>query len=363
MRVLIICDHYPLSPRVNKVRNSLLKLYPNSKVEVFAWNRENKKVNEDYVKTCDQELGYGNKIKKAKGFIKFTKRARAYVRSFKPTHIHAIDIEMLIASVLILNNEKLIYEVYDIKFCRPKIIKTIREKIETLVIKQYVDGVIFASPFFDIYYTEIGVKNVKKVTLNNKPSYEMSKCKKNNCYISKFESCKKDKIIIGFIGTVRYKEILINLINASIKLENIIILIAGNGPSYEHIKRYIENNALERNVIMTGRYNTNDLATIYDICDYIWAAYPNKNLNVKYAISNKFFESILFKKKVIVAESTMLGNVVKELNIGYTVNPYNLEEIYNLLKKLKKNYYIGENINFGEGLYWKDEEHKLLSIY
>lgn len=362
MKILILCDHYPLSPRVKKVRNSLLKLYPSSTIKVFAWNRENNMVSEDYVVTFNQDIGYGNKLKKALNLPKFIKQAKIYAKKFNPTHIHAIDIEMLITSTLISSNENLIYEVYDIKFYKPRIIKLIREKIETFIIRKHIKGIIFASPFFDIYYTQIGIRDIQKIVLNNKPSSNMIGSRETS-YMNQFEVLLEGKCVIGFIGTVRYQNILINLIDASRSLDNIAILIAGDGPSYNYIKDYIEDNDLGNKVIMTGRYEIEDLKTIYDACDYVWAAYPNEDLNVKYAVSNKFFESMVFGKKVIVSELTMLGDMVEEMDVGYTVNPYDVEEIYDLLKVLEKKYNKKSYMSFDEGLFWEDEEIKLLNIY
>ena len=361
MKILILCDHYPLSPRVKKLRNSLLKLYPGSVVKVFAWNRENNLVKEDYVETFNQNIGYGNKIGKALNLVKFLRNSKLCIKKFKPTHVHAIDIEMLIVSGLILKNEKLIYEVYDIKFYKPKIVKFIREKIETFFIKKYVNSIIFASPFFDNYYTQIGIENILKVTLNNKPSCEMLECKDSH-YMNPFKKFLDGKLVIGFIGTVRYSDILINLIDSSRTLDDIIILIAGNGPSYNYIKDYITHNDLKYKVIMTGRYESNDLKSIYNVCDYIWAAYPNNDFNVKYAISNKFFESMVFNKKVIVSRDTMLGDYIEKENVGFTIDPYNTKQIIDLLRSLNKSN-INNNIVFDDGLYWEDEEEKLSNIY
>lgn len=362
MRILILCDHYPLSPRVIKMRNSLMELYPNSIVRVFAWNRENNVVNEDYVETFNQSLGYGNKIKKALNLVRFIKQAGIYVKKFKPTYIHAIDVEMLLTSVLISNGQKIIYEVYDIKFFRNKILNEIREKTEFFALKKYVDSMILASPFFEIYYNDNKMQNIKKVTINNKPSKEVLLKKRSN-YMAQYKGKIENKLVVGFIGTIRYKEILINLINASKELDNIVILLAGDGPYFEHIKTYINENGFKSKVIMTGRYSNYDLKDIYDACDYIWAAYPNKDLNVKYAISNKFFESIIFRKKVIVSESTMLGEYVYKSDNGLTVNPYSVDDIMLLLKSLKRYECKKANNSLKEGLYWEDEHHKLLNIY
>jgi glycosyltransferase involved in cell wall biosynthesis len=364
MKILILCDHYPLSPRVKKMRTSLNKLYPNSTVKVFAWNRSNYSIIEDYVISFNQSIGYGKKLRKLFNILKFAKKARTIKNEFKPDYIHSIDAEMLIVSSLIFQKCKLVYEVYDIKYFRNKFINWVREKTEFHIIKRYVNGIIFASPFFDIYYKEKGIQGVKTITINNKPAKDVTSGPKSD-YMSKYNGKLQNKIVVGFIGTIRYESILINLIDACMELDNIIVLLAGNGPFYNYINSYVGNNDMKTKVIMTGRYSSEDLESIYESCDYIWAAYPNKNLNVKYAISNKFFESLIFRRKIIVSESTMIGDYVSENNVGLTVNPYSVEGIRNLLKSLNKNIYSYSmtKISIGKGLYWEDEEEELRNIY
>lgn len=362
MKILILCDHYSISPRVKKIRNSLIKLAPGIDVKVFAWNRNNRDIGEDYVFTYDQNIGYGNKLHKLLNMGKFTKSAKVFVDNFKPDYIHAIDIEMLISSKIISKESKIVYEVYDIKFFQNKIINWMREKIEFLIINKYVEAMVLASPYFGIYYKKNNIRNIKTIVMNNKPERELDTSIKSD-YMDNYKNLLSDKIVIGFIGTVRYQDILTNLIDASARLDNLVILIAGDGPSSNYIKDYIKENSLEAKVIMTGRYNIKDLECIYGNCDYIWAAYPNRDLNVKYAISNKFFESMVYGKKMIVSEKTMLGNHVKEKKLGFTVDPYDVEKISNLLGDLEKHRVDDNNLIVEKSLYWEDEELRLKNIY
>ena len=57
MEVLIVCDHYPISPRINKIRNSILNINSKYKVKVLVWNRALKSVKEDFVISSIMNLG------------------------------------------------------------------------------------------------------------------------------------------------------------------------------------------------------------------------------------------------------------------------------------------------------------------
>ena len=105
----------------------------------------------------------------------------------------------------------------------------------------------------------------------------------------------------------------------------------GEGPDLQYLKNKYSNHS---NIIFTGKYNYNDISKFYVDSDFVWAAYPSKDYNVKYAISNKFHESIQYLTPCIYAEETMLGDYVKEKNIGLTVDPYNTYKISSLLDKI-----------------------------
>lgn len=362
MKILMICDHYPLSPRVKKIRESLIKLYPKSIIKVMAWNRNNEDIKEDYVVALNQEIGYGNRYKKLINLYEFMKKVRKEIKLFKPTYIHAIDFEMLVVASLTSRSSKIIYEVYDIKFFNNKIVNRLREKIEKFIITNRLENIILASPYFKKYYIQQGIKQKNIVTLNNKPSVKYIQNSKQG-YMKGYSEIIKDKITIGFIGTIRYKDILLNLINATKDNEGVLIFLIGSGPDYEYFFNYVKSNNIGDKVIMTGRYDMDDLEEIYKYMDYIWAVYPNKDTNVKYAISNKFFESQVFNKKVIVANETFLGEEVIEKSLGYSVNPYEVKNIQNLINQFKKN--IGQDINqeYIENMFWEKEERQLIKIY
>src|SRR5699024_4820408 len=262
----------------------------------------------------------------------FMRKAKEKVKKYKPTHIHAIDLEMLITAKTISNKEKIIYEVYDLKTFKNRALNKIREKIEFSLLSQGIHGIILASPYFKEYYKE-KIKNINTIFINNKPVKSIN-IDFNSGYMDNYKVELENYIVIGFVGTVRYEEILKNLINAVEKTEKVKLIISGGGPCFDSLRAYIHKNKLEKKVIMTGRYEQVDLLYIYSGCDYIWAAYPNDDLNVKYAISNKYFESILFRRKIIVSENTLLGNDVVSKQIGFTINPYNSDEIEKLLISL-----------------------------
>ena len=98
----------------------------------------------------------------------------------------------------------------------------------------------------------------------------------------------------------------------------------GNGPDLDILKDYCKDIP---NVHLFGKYEYRDIQGLYKVSDLIWAVYPNKDYSVKYAISNKFYESMYLGVPCVYANETELGDFVDANQIGYTVNPYCVDDI------------------------------------
>lgn len=360
MKILILCDHYPLSPRVIKMRNSILKIKECSEVEVFCWNRKNQEVTEDYVVPYNKTSEYGNFLKNAFGIINFIEAAKNHIKKYNPFYIHAIDLPMLIAAAASTQTHRIIYEVYDIKSVRNSILNKIRETIEVFIINKRVDKLIYASPYFYIYYNNKLKINKKYINLNNKPNESVGLTKTN--YMEPYKERIRNKMVIGFVGNIRHKELLLNLIYAINLLEGVVVLLAGEGIAADKIKSDIKNKDVEKKVIFTGRFESIDLSAIYESCNYVWAAYPNKTANVMYAVSNKFYECIVFRTKIIVSNNTFLSEDVIKNDIGYVIDPYDKNDIKKMVLKLKE-IYSHDVLNTQMNSYWEDDELQLPDIY
>lgn len=352
MKILIVIDHYPISPRCKKIAESYKKVL-NADVKIVAWNRKNICKNDnDEIFLINSNIGYGNALKKLNGLVFFRSKLMKIIDEYNPDIVHSIDFEMRLVVNTIKNKFKNIYEIYDVKFLNNKYLNYILRNIDNYIFKRS-DMIIYASPYFSSQYPKL---SLEEVVINNKPN-------KTDININKRD--KDNKITISFIGTIRYYEILKNLIDVCKNNDNVQVMLSGDGPDLNKIKEYIIKNDI-RNVILTGRYNIKDIDKLYLKSDLIWSAYPMDE-NVKIAISNKFFESILYRKPIIVSNFTMLGEEVEKKNIGFSLNPHDKNDIENLIKLITENKNeINNKIksisNINENLFWEDEEIKLEKI-
>ena len=351
MRVLLIDGIYQINTRNRRIINTLKKKY---EVKFCAWNRENVrfKDKENYIYSSNE--GYGNKIKKLLGMKDYLKYIKNVIKNYNPEIIIASQWDMLLLIRLCNFKGKVIYENLDLPTSSNKLVLKTLLLLEKLMLKK-VDGIIYASRFFLPLYSNY---KIKELLLENLPLKEIDE--------REYKIEERKKIKISFIGTLRYFETMKNLLIASKNEENIEIYLVGKGPENNKFRKFIKEKKL-KNIFMIESYKYEEIKKLYLNTDIIWAVYPNKDYNVKFAISNKFFESILFEKPCFFAKNTLLGNFVEHNNIGITVDSYNVEEIKKKLEELNKNIIskLQENIKKykkNQKLYWEDNELELLNF-
>lgn len=351
-KILLIDGVYPINTRSFRLYETLKKKY---EIKFCSWNRNN-------LHHCDKtnfiyssNEGYGNKIKKIFGMYAYYKYIKKVNNEYKPDIIMASHWDMLFLCSF-LKNKKLIYDNLDMPTSKNRIILKFLKLLEFYLIKN-TKVMICASRFFISEYKNV---DIKQYVVENLPLKSTLNIKKVN-----FES---EKIKLSFIGTVRYYEILKNLINSLRHLEDKIdFYIIGIGPDEEKLKNLVRINK-QKNIKFLGKYDYKEIEKYYKSSDLIWAAYPWKDYNVKHAISNKFFESILYEKPCFFSINTFLGNYVKENKIGFIIDPYNpnsffenieMEELKNEIKNINQNIKAYKK---NKKMFWEELESDIYKI-
>jgi glycosyltransferase involved in cell wall biosynthesis len=355
-KIILIDSSYPINNRNIKILNSLTGI----KKAVIAWNRDERMCQP--LHDCDEYI-FKSRAQYGHQWLKFFKLTfymcfiRKIIKRLKPDIIIASHWEILfLVSLVKPKGCNLIYENLDMPTADNKLFLMIQRKIEKCSLER-TDVIIFASRFFVSEYEHF---KKKIYILENKPLLDILSDKP-----AKYHHIT-GKMKISFIGNLRYFEIMCNLISATEKLP-IDILFFGDGPDYLKLKSFVKD---RDNVYFFGKYDYEDIKCIYDLSDIIWAVYPNKDYNVKYAISNKFFESLLFKKPAFFANNTFLGKLVEIKKIGLVVDPYNIENINATIREILLNrnqlYEITENIeryNSENDQFWDKEIEKIKEIF
>ena len=322
LHILLIDDSFPINTRNRKILSSLAKHYENNvTLSVITWDRNNdyKEELEGYY-VYKKASKYGSKTSKLLNICGYRQFCHATIEALHPDVVIASHWNnLMIVPRLNRHQQMLIYENLDVP-TESRILRKMTTILEHWHMRR-VDLTIHASRFFTRLYSP----KINQLILENKPTFQASPPQ---------EYMIHQPIRIAFIGSLRYRDISKVLIDAVRGDKRFLLYFHGDGHARQYLETYAEKAS---NITFTGRYAYEDIAKLYQQTDILWAAYPNKDFNVIYAISNKFHESLSFGIPTIYADNTCLGNLVVENHIGMVVDPYSVKAIKYLLEQIVSN--------------------------
>ncbi|SJZ74236.1 glycosyltransferase [Sediminibacterium ginsengisoli] len=198
--------------------------------------------------------------------------------------------------------------------------------LEKSLLKRVEKLVVSSPEFGDKYYKKIFSREI--VLLENLPAKNV------------WDNFKKEKssfFSIGFIGILRYKPSLYQLVDAVEELNGkgieMKVLFAGGGNSRDLKEKIKVENLFE----IQGPYEyAKDIKDLYRALDLIYAVYDNKDRNCQLAMPNKFYESIITGIPILVASGTFIGKMVEQLGIGATVSTGDKDALITLLSNTEQ---------------------------
>ncbi len=220
----------------------------------------------------------------------------------------------------------LILEVGDIRKIQvnSNMIGIIVRAIDRYFVKK-CDLLIVTSPdFYEEYYSKWLKVTIPVVILENKVD-------DFTCSLSPIinRSIVSSKIKIGYFGLLRC-EWTWNVLKRLSENDKFQIFIAGYPMISVDFSEEANNNS---NIEYFGEYKSpDDLAELYGSVDIVWASYPlqkKHDWNMKWARTNRFYESCFYKKPVICLKNTSDSKRVKHLNIGLVLQSSEVEYIVN----------------------------------
>lgn len=336
MKLTFLFSHSP-DPRINK-RISTLKLHYDT--SIIYWNRnKNLKLNNVHNDIENIEISEHsestNPINRIIPTIKFAIRAIRTINKIKPDILYVGNIDMLMIAYLATigrkNKVKFIYEIADLHrlvIDEPRnsievVIKKLTVYLEYILCKKIDLLVITSEKFYDMYFNKL-ISKEKVIVVPNTPNKDVF-----NSYTHK----NSGKFTVGFIGVVRYKEQMKMLLNAADKC-NINVLFAGSEMN-EEIKSICKD---KNNVEYYGKYDYDkEIAKLYGKVDCIYSVYDADLNNVRIALPNKLYESILCETPIIVSKNTYLSDLVESMGVGVSISHNSIDDLVSCLKNISTN--------------------------
>lgn len=297
--------------------------------EIIYWDRQS--LNE----TSDNEEGYvvykrKSKLKKNRilklfdfylfsRFLKRTIKEREYKKLIILTTINGILLSRLLKNKY---KNKYIYDIRDYSYEHFSFYKRIEKKVILNSSMTFI-----SSPGFK----EFLPKSDKYLIAHNfNPKY-IDKNQENEYH----DGLLKPPIKLLFLGSIRHLEFDKSFVSLFKENDSFLLEYAGSGPDKEKLEKFILKNKIN-NTFLSGYYINANKRNIIANSNLLINCYPVNKHN-RYAISNKYYDSIIYKKPQIVSKGSISEKLINEKGLGIAIDIDNKETpeiIQNWYKKI-----------------------------
>lgn len=149
----------------------------------------------------------------------------------------------------------------------------------------------------------------------------------------------------GIVSSSRQLELLIDLaelLGDSYELYLMLIYKSGTKHIYKRLKQKAKDSS---NIYFLPPVKRENLVQFCNQFDLGIIFFPPRNLNLKHALPNKFFEMIQSRLGIIVGPDYEMSPIVKEYNLGIVSNSWNVSDLAEMIKNCsnEKIYSFKEN--------------------
>jgi len=288
-------------------------------------------------------------------------KIRKIVKNNKDNKVLYYSFGYMLTFILLLNKVNIyVYEMSDIIYGRKRIkwVRWFFKFIDKRMINNSVLTVMTSEGFYNYFFNDIEANNI--IIQKNKLDISFSEIDRDDINTT----IHAENLIFSYVGAFRYP-------NTIFRFARII------GEKYPHHSFHFYGESHLRNEveILEKRYNNikyfgpfknpDDLSGIYDNIDIVVACYDTSGLNERIAEPNKLYESIFFKKPIIVSKNTYLEKKVKELKCGMSIDATNDQNIINFINNLNQDKLdsVIKNIDSIKGNYTIDDNSKKIMNY
>ncbi|MDS0526533.1 glycosyltransferase [Clostridium sp. SHJSY1] len=362
----------PVDPdsRVEKEVNTLIK--NGYDVKIIGWDRSEKykckekilKLEHGYVKIYRLGIpaSFGGGFKSnLKPLINFQFKLMRNLVKHRNEYdlVHACDLDTALTAFICskLLKKKLIYDIFDYyvqAFSVPKMLKKSIESLDHKIINN-ADGVIICTEKRREQIIKTSPKEL--VIIHNTPPIV-----ENEFKTIKLNQEKVKIVYVGILAKGRFIKEIGDIVKEN---KNYELHIGGFGELESYCKNLSDEN---ENIIFYGKLEYRKTLELENSCDIMTAIYDPSIQNHHYAAPNKFYESLMLGKPVIMAKDTGVDSIVLENEIGQVID-YNKDSLVkgidnlvmkrdewaDMAKKMKK-IYINQ-------FSWGEMEDRLLELY
>lgn len=315
----------PIRPDSRVEKEAACLVEAGYEVLILSWDRDkNHEVQDGVVMAFGFKIpiiwfGYkadfGAGMKSLKPFLLFQTALFFWLTKHRNEYdiIHACDFDTAFTACHIkhLYHKTLIFDIFDFLYGEPKnLLQKCIRGIQNRIINS-ADATIICT---EQRKQQIRDSHPKKLAIihNTPPKVE----------IDKKESYSRNRNIkVCYVGVLQDWRLLEDIPQFFIEHPNYELHIGGFG-KYENEYQRLANEY--PNIIYYGRLPYNKTLELEADCDIMLAIYDPKLENHRFAAPNKFYESLMLARPVVMAKGTGMSNIVDENQIGVTID-YSIE--------------------------------------
>lgn len=358
----------PVKPdsRVEKEAYSLTKA--GYSVHILAWDRGSDILeSDDYIVVANEQIAitrlghpatYGEGFKNIKSYLAFQLHMRKWLKTKNFDVIHACDFDTAFFSRGIARKykSKFVFDIFDFIYGRPRnLFQNCVKKAQLRIINR-ADATIIC--------TEDRCKQIEGsyprqlIVLHNTPAISQlnEKSFKIDC---------TERIKIVYVGILQDSRLLKEIADVVAESKELELHIGGFG-KYESYFNEISQSC--DNIFFYGRLSYDETLSLEKACDIMIAIYDPEIENHQYAAPNKFYESLLLGKPILMAAGTGMSSVVEENQIGILIK-YSKEGFKEGIKQLVELRDQWEKMEkemqrlYYEQYSWSEMESRLVRLY
>ncbi len=164
---------------------------------------------------------------------------------------------------------------------------------------------------------------------------------RNDCANKHIFKKRNGPIILTWNGVIRYFDFQKEYINKLQNDERFKLYYHGDGPDYEELKEYVKKNNIN-NVFLTGPYDNTEKEELLSnscILNNCYGYLNNPGNKLKYAISNRFYDGLIYHIPQLVEIEGFKTNLVLKLNIGINLELTNnfANDLFNYYQTIDEN--------------------------
>lgn len=257
------------------------------------------------------KAAFGAGLKSLKSFLLFQSDLFKWLKKYRKEYdiIHACDFDTAFTARQIQKfyHKKLIFDIFDFICGEPKnLLQKIVRNTQNKIINN-ADATIICT---EQRKKQIRDSSPKKLAIvhNTPPKVVVA---------SQDISQNNKKIKVCYVGILQEWRLLEEIPKFFIEHSDFELHIAGFG-KYE--EKYQELAKKYSNIIFYGRIPYTETLELEASCDIMLAIYDPKLENHRFAAPNKFYESLMLAKPVVMAKGTGMSDIVEENQIGVTID-------------------------------------------